>query len=209
MSYRGSGGSSPFGGFPLFSLRREIDRIFEDAVGGRRSEQSWTPAVNVREGERELTLDFELPGIRPEQVEISFENGVLTVTGEKQEERKEGDEGGRYHLIERSYGTFARSFQLPPGIDETSIEAEFENGVLHVRIPKAALPQPRKFQIRGTSSGSTGTATGGAGRAKPGSGGQQGGAKGGGASNRGAISDEREVERNRAASRRTGDNIPQ
>ncbi len=77
---------------------------------------------------------------------MTCDNGVLTVRGEKSETRKEGEEG-RYHLVERSYGSFARSFQLPQGVDESKIEGSFDNGLLKVRIPKAALPQPKRINI--------------------------------------------------------------
>lgn len=129
---------------PFVGLRREIDRLFEDASGGR---MTWMPAVDVREDTSNLTIDFELPGIDPDQVEVTAENGVLTVRGEKRAERKEGKEG-RWHLVERSYGSFSRSFQLPAGIDEGQIDAQFENGLLQVRIPKAALPRPRRIQVQ-------------------------------------------------------------
>jgi HSP20 family protein len=135
---------------PFFSLRRDIDRLFEDALGGS-NRMAWIPAVDVREDASELLLEFELPGLRPEDVQVTAENGVLTVHGEKRTERKEGEES-RWHLVERSYGTFTRSFQLPKGLDEGQIEANFEHGVLRVRIPKAALPQPRRIQIRGAQS---------------------------------------------------------
>jgi HSP20 family protein len=156
--------SRNYGMVPVFSLRREIDRLFEDAFGnnlgrgtgglggtGMRASAvaAWTPAVDVREDEQEISLDLELPGISPDQVELSVENGVLTVRGEKREDRDERDEQGRYHIIERSYGTFVRSFQLPQGINEEQIAAEFNNGVLRIHVPKAALPQPRKIQIGG------------------------------------------------------------
>jgi HSP20 family protein len=139
-------------GAPVFSLRREIDRLFDETFGGQGGAASaWTPAVDVRESEEELNLEFELPGVRPEAVEVTAENGVLTVRGEKRAERKESDERGRYHVVERSWGTFQRSFQLPAGIDEDKIEANFDQGVLTVRIPKAALPQPRRIQVKGAS----------------------------------------------------------
>lgn len=133
---------------PVFSLRREIDRLFDDTFGGSggRPAASWSPAVDVRESQNELSLAFEIPGMSPEQVEVTTDNGVLTVRGEKREERKEGDEG-QFHLVERSYGTFSRSFQLPKNLDESKIDASFENGVLTVRIPKAALPQPKRIQV--------------------------------------------------------------
>jgi HSP20 family protein len=150
MAFRGTG-LSPFAasGFaPLFGLRREIDRLFDTAFSGDVSGTAtrWAPAVDIREDNAEIALDVELPGIKPENVDISIENGVLTISGEKRVERKEGEEG-RYHVVERSHGSFMRSFQLPQGIDEGQINANFHDGLLTVRIPKAALPQPRKIQI--------------------------------------------------------------
>ena len=140
---------------PFVGLRREIDRLFDDASSGGSGRMAWMPAVDVREDASSLTLDFELPGLEPDQVEVTAENGVLTVRGEKRAERKEGEQG-RYHLVERSYGSFSRSFQLPSGVDEGQIDAQFENGVLHVQIPKAALPRPRRIEIqRGRSSATT------------------------------------------------------
>lgn len=139
---------------PVFSLRREIDRLFDDAFGGNttRSGTSWSPAVDVRESQTDLTLSFEVPGISPDQIELTVDNGILTVKGEKREERQEGDEG-QYHVLERSYGSFTRSFQLPKGLDDSKIEARHEHGILTVRIPKAALPQPKKIAINaGTNS---------------------------------------------------------
>jgi HSP20 family protein len=134
---------------PVFGLRREIDRLFEDTFGrgGSSGTTGWTPAVDVRETEKELRLDVELPGINPDDVELTAENGVLTVHGEKKTERKEGDDESRYHMIERSFGTFTRSFQLPKGLDESKIEADYNHGILSIHIPKAALPQPRRIQI--------------------------------------------------------------
>ena len=133
---------------PVFGLRREIDRLFEDTFGnGDGGRAGWSPTVDVREDQGELLFTVELPGIRPENVEVTFENGLMTIRGEKREERKEGDEV-RYHIAERTYGSFARSFQLPKLIDEDKIEATFENGVLQVRVPKGALPQPKRIEVR-------------------------------------------------------------
>lgn len=132
---------------PVFGLRREIDRLFEDTFGRGEGMSTWNPAVDVRETDQELALELELPGIKPEEVELTAENGVLTIRGEKRSERKEGDESSRYHMVERSYGSFTRSFQLPQGIDETKIEADYNNGILSIHIPKTALPQPRRIEI--------------------------------------------------------------
>ena len=134
--------------FPLFSLRSEIDRLFEDTLGGSgTTRRGWVPAVDVREGTQEYTFELELPGIEPDQVDVTADNGVLTVRGQKeQQSRKEGDEG-RYHFVERSYGSFVRAFQLPQGVEEESITADFANGLLTIRVPKAQRPQPRKIEI--------------------------------------------------------------
>lgn len=132
---------------PVFGLRREIDKLFEDTFGGGGDTGfNWNPAVDVRETGNELRLDVELPGIKPEEVEVTADNGVLTIRGEKRSERKE-DDAARYHVIERSYGSFMRSFQLPQGLDEERIEATCDNGILSIHIPKSALPEPRRIQI--------------------------------------------------------------
>ncbi|MFN2601893.1 MAG: Hsp20/alpha crystallin family protein [Gemmatimonadaceae bacterium] len=132
---------------PVFGLRREIDRLFEDTFGRGEGGTTFTPAVDIRENQNELSLDVELPGLNPNDVEITAENGVLTIRGEKQTERKEGDDS-RYHIIERSYGSFLRSFQLPQGLDESKIEANYNNGILSIHLPKSALAQPKKIQIK-------------------------------------------------------------
>jgi HSP20 family protein len=138
-----------FGLSPMFGLRREIDRLFDDAFVGRGTTASWLPAVDVHESPKELRLDVELPGVREQDVEVEVENGMLLIRGQKSAQQKEEDEEGRYHVVERSYGSFFRSFQLPAGVDEKQIRADFDQGVLHIRIPKAALPQPRRIQIGG------------------------------------------------------------
>jgi HSP20 family protein len=146
---------------PVFGLRREIDRLFDDTFA--RDGFNWSPAVDIKETENALSVELELPGIRPEDVEITAENGVLTVRGEKKSERKEGEDN-RYHVVERTYGSFLRTFQLPKGIDEDQIRAEFEHGILSISIPKAALPQPKRIQISGSqqkSQASVGSGNGG------------------------------------------------
>jgi len=138
MLYRMNAGS------PIFGLRREIDRLFDDTFA--RDGSNWTPAVDIKETESEIRLELELPGLRPDDVDITAENGLLTIRGEKRAERKEGEES-RYQVVERTYGTFMRTFQLPQGVDEEQIRADFDSGVLSLHIPKAALPQPKRIQI--------------------------------------------------------------
>jgi HSP20 family protein len=184
MAYRGNFPFGPVGVPGMFNLRREIDRLFEDAFGGNppqqngrtaaQSGQSYTPAVDAREEEREIVLHMDLPGVRPDDVELSVENGLLTVRGQRRQPRKEGQEG-RYQFVERSYGSFVRAFHLPQGVDESQIAANFEHGELTIRIPKPQQPQPRRIQI------------GGAGAAQQQVGGQQQASVGSGAGSGGAA----------------------
>jgi HSP20 family protein len=133
---------------PVFGLRREIDRLFENTIGrGQAGRNEWSPAVDIYETNQELTFAVELPGIKLEDVEVTAVEGILTIQGERIVEQKEGEEG-RYHLVERNYGSFMRRFQLPQDVDNEKIEAEVEHGMLKVRIPKASLPQPKKIQIK-------------------------------------------------------------
>ena len=133
---------------PVFGLRRQIDRLFEDTFGrGQAGRNEWSPAVDIHETDQDLTFAVELPGIQPEDVNVTTVDGVLTIHGERNEERREG-EAWRYHLIERSYGTFMRRFQLPQGVDDEKIEATVAQGMLQVRIPKTALPQPKRIQVK-------------------------------------------------------------
>ncbi len=131
---------------PVYGLRREVNRLFDDMMNRTLPSTAWAPPVDVREDDSEILLLVELPGVSPEHVEVTTDNGVLMIRGEKRGERKEGDEG-RYQLVERSYGSFARSFRLPKGVDEGKITADFEHGVLRVRVPKTTLPKPKKIEI--------------------------------------------------------------
>jgi HSP20 family protein len=132
---------------PVFGLRREIDRLFESTFArGQTAWNEWTPAVEIRETDQELSFVCELPGMTLDQIEVSAVNGILTIRGERLNEWKDG-ENNRYHLAERNYGSFMRRFELPQGVDVEKIEADMHNGILQVRIPKAALPKPKKIRI--------------------------------------------------------------
>lgn len=133
---------------PLFTLRREVDRLFEDAFGrAAAAPASWTPATDVREEAEAWRFEIELPGVAPEQVEVTTENGVLTVRGEKRAEVREG-EAAKWHVAERIQGEFRRTFQLPQTIAEDRISASFANGLLTVIAPKAEVPKARKIEVR-------------------------------------------------------------
>ncbi len=134
----------------LDTLTNRLSQLFDEGVpAGRGDGNAWLPAVNVEESPAELTLTAELPGMKRDDVEIELENNVLTIRGEKSHEHKEGSEERRYHLWERSYGSFQRSFTLPRTVDPQRISAEFENGVLTVTMPKAAEARGRKIEIGG------------------------------------------------------------
>lgn len=109
----------------------------------------WIPAVEISETDKEYTLKAELPGMMKKDLNIDYEKGILTISGEKFEEKKEGD-NRRYHLIERSFGTFDRSFTFPEIVDSEKISAEFNDGMLFVHLPKneeARKPRGRKIEI--------------------------------------------------------------
>jgi HSP20 family protein len=107
------------------------------------------PDTDVVEGENEIRVVCELPGMRAEEVELSLENNVLTISGEKREQRTEGGEEDRYHLTERRWGRFSRAFVLPREVDQDRIEASFDSGVLSVTIPKSERARPRRIEVRG------------------------------------------------------------
>jgi len=132
---------------PVFGLRREIDRLFESTfLRGQAAGNEWTPAVEIRETEQEFSFVVELPGMTLDHLQVSAVNGILTIRGERLDEWKDG-ENHRYHLAERNYGSFLRRFELPQGVDVEKIEADIQNGILLVSIPKAALPQPKKIKV--------------------------------------------------------------
>lgn len=135
---------------PMLTIGRELDR-FMDETFGRLSQAastptSWTPAMDVVEDENGLVLELEIPGLAPEQVEVTTDQGLLTIKGEKVATRSR--EGVRALVTERTHGRFVRTLQLPQGLDEGKVEAQFENGLLRIRVPRAALPQARKVEIR-------------------------------------------------------------
>lgn len=106
---------------------------------------AWMPACELTENGDHLVLVAELPGVKPEEVHLTVEGDVLTLRGEKLEVRKEQEE--KFHLYERNYGSFTRSFVLPRPIDATKVEAEWKNGILTVKMPKTAAAKGRVVNI--------------------------------------------------------------
>jgi len=112
---------------------------------------SWAPNVDIYEDKDRLILEAELPGMNRDDFEISVENNVITLRGERKFERK--TDGDNYHRVERSYGSFTRSFTLPQTVTAEGATADFDNGVLHVSLPKRAETKARKIEVSGNGSG--------------------------------------------------------
>jgi HSP20 family protein len=129
-----------------------LDQVFGNTGARTGGNLMRAPETDVVETEREIRVHVEMPGLKRDNIEVDVENNVLTIRGEKREERTEGQDG-RYHLAERRYGTFARSFVLPRDVDADAIQAAFEDGVLTVRIPKSEKARRRKIDI-GANAGS-------------------------------------------------------
>jgi HSP20 family protein len=130
----------------LDEVTNRIARMFDDASVRSLNGRAFTPAVSVSENQDALVVTAELPGLSEKDIDIQIENGVLTISGEKTEERTEGDES-RYHVWERSYGSFRRSFALPRGVAGGDVTAHFDKGVLEVRLAKAPEAKGRKIEI--------------------------------------------------------------
>jgi HSP20 family protein len=129
---------------PLF------ENFFGPMGGGNRlSNLMRGPAADVIETENEIRVLLELPGLGADDVAVDLENNVLTIRGEKREERREDDERNTWHLMERRYGSFSRSFVLPRDVEQDRIAAHFENGVLTVAIPKSEKARRRRIEVQG------------------------------------------------------------
>jgi HSP20 family protein len=116
------------------SFSTMLDRFFQDSVSNRERMNRFSPQVDTCETEKGFEIEVSLPGLKKEDISLDFQQGRLTISGERQfnQEKKEK----RYHMVESQYGSFSRSFQLPDIVDANNIEAVFENGVLHVTVPK-------------------------------------------------------------------------
>ena len=138
----------------LRTLQDEVNRLFSTNIGRSFGDEgiargSWTPSVDIFENKDQLAFEFELPGMNREDFELTIENNVLTLRGERRFEKK--DESDNYHRVERSYGSFTRSFTLPPTVSGEGIAAEYRNGVLRVTLPKREEVKARRIEIQGES----------------------------------------------------------
>ncbi len=134
---------SPFA--EIERIRREFDRLLEELVPREEGEKIFAPAVDVYETDQELVVKVELPGVKKENVEVSIRDNALHIRGEKKEEKEEKTE--TYHRVERVYGKFERVLPLPADVKVESAKAEFKDGVLEIRIPKAEGAKEKKIEI--------------------------------------------------------------
>ena len=169
IPFRPGGGMFP--GDPFLSLHREMNRLFDDAfrgIGlpaatgsqGQGDVSTFVHAsMNVSETDKEIRITAELPGVGAHDIDVSLDDDVLTIRGEKKFERKDDKEN--FHFVERSYGTFQRSLRLPYAVGSEQVQASFENGVLTVTVPKTGRQErSRRIQVQGQGAPSQGTAGG-------------------------------------------------
>jgi HSP20 family protein len=145
------------------SLQREVDRLFDDftrGIGPSNGDSMLMPTIDVSETDKEIEVAVDLPGLERKDVDISLENDVLTIRGEKKIETKSDEKASKdgkdakdakdktYHVAERSYGVFYRVVQLPPGIDPSKVQATMSKGVLKVTIPKPARSATAKIEVK-------------------------------------------------------------
>jgi HSP20 family protein len=127
-------------------LSEEMGRFFDQFLTTPRNRwEGWSPPANVVETEDAYTVEMDLPGYDRDDIEVTLEQGILSVRGQRNEETE--FDRGTYHLRERSVGTFSRSFSLPRSVDASGLEAVLENGVLSVSLPKAAEAKARKIEV--------------------------------------------------------------
>ena len=133
----------------LVDVSRHMDRLMNTVWADvpRANGASWTLPTEVIETADELRFDIEIPGVRLEDIDITFENSVLTLTAEKKLEREEGRTESDYRLFERRYGRFQRSFTVPPTVRADACEAHYDNGVLTLRMPKVEEAKPRRIRV--------------------------------------------------------------
>jgi HSP20 family protein len=146
------GGLSSFGNDPFSTMRREMDRLFDEFRGVRgglyEDQAGFAPAVNVKQTDKGVEVTAELPGIDEKNVEVSLADNALTIRGEKKAEKEDKGEG--WFVSERSFGSFMRTIPLPVEIDEDKVTAQFRNGVLTVTLPAAADAErkARKIEVK-------------------------------------------------------------
>ena len=140
----------------LRSLQDEVNRLFSTNLGRGFGDEglsrgAWMPNVDIFENKDSIVLEAELPGMNREDFELTVENNVLTLRGERRFEKK--DEADNYHRVERAYGSFARSFTLPQTVSAENAAAEYKNGVLRVTLQKREEVKARRIEVAGEGAG--------------------------------------------------------
>lgn len=133
------------------AMSDRLNRLFGASRFGNGGKESltvtdWTPMVDIQETDKEYLVKAELPEVKLEDVKVTVENGILALTGERKQEKEE--KGKKFHRIERSYGTFLRTFVVPPDAEENKVAADFKDGVLRVHLPKAEKPRPKAIEVK-------------------------------------------------------------
>jgi HSP20 family protein len=134
------------------TLQDQVNKLFESTFHGQGENSaitSWSPAVDIFETENELVLKADLPGVNESQIDVRVENNMLTVRGERQFENKVKEDN--YLRVERTYGSFSRSFGLPNTVNTEGITADYKNGVLTVQLPKRAETKPKQVKVNVTA----------------------------------------------------------
>jgi HSP20 family protein len=129
------------------ALQNEMSRFWNQFLGEGSGEttRNWVPAVDVWETDKEVVYAFDLPGIPEDRISLEFEEGALTVSGERERTNEAKDD--RFYRFERRFGSFSRTIGLPQGIDESSITADYKDGVLEVHVTKPEAPKPRRIRV--------------------------------------------------------------
>ena len=140
----------------LRTLQEEVNRLFSTNMTRAFDDEgigrgAWAPSVDIYENKDQIVLEAELPGMKQEEFDLSIENNVLTLRGERKFEKT--DENDNYHRVERSYGAFTRSFTLPQTVSAEGANAEYNNGVLRVTLPKREETKARRIQVTGSETG--------------------------------------------------------
>ena len=131
---------------PFTEIARLQDEMTRHLHPTERRAAGFVPAVDIYEDKEAIFVKAELPGVKPEDVHLHVENDILTLTGERKLEKSDDKDG--YHRVERTYGSFTRSFALPNNVAADQVEAELTDGVLNVRIPKKAAAQPKRIAVK-------------------------------------------------------------
>ena len=140
----------------LRTLQEEVNRLFSTNMTRAFDDEgigrgAWAPSVDIYENKDQIVLEAELPGMKQEDFDLSIENNVLTLRGERKFEKT--DDNDNYHRVERSYGAFTRSFTLPHTVSAEGATAEYNNGVLRVTLPKREETKARRIQVSGSEAG--------------------------------------------------------